>query len=100
MKRADKPMRSSLRPQAYPAPVAQTFFVDQEVADRTKLDAIVTIGRGAGASVRRNYEAFADVVLLNKTDLVDPVILDRVCCIKKINPYTKIQRTTSCDFSR
>ena len=108
MKRADKldAIIVETTGLADPAPVAQTFFVDQEVADRTKLDAIVTIVDAVHLELQleEHHEAeeqiaFADVVLLNKTDLVDPVILDRVeARIKKINPYTKIQRTTSCDL--
>ena len=63
---------------ADPAPVAQTFFVDQDVADRTRLDAIVTVADAVhlDAQLGEHHEAeeqvaFADVVLLNKTDLVE-----------------------------
>ena len=63
---------------ADPAPVAQTFFVDQDVADRTKLDAIVTVADAVHLSTQltdhheaEEQIAFADVVLLNKIDLVD-----------------------------
>ena len=107
MKRADKPMRSSLRPQAWLIPPqSPRHSSDQRSADRTKLDAIVTMVDAVHLELQldEHHEAeeqiaFADVVLLNKTDLVDPVILDRVeARIKKINPYTKIQRTTSCDL--
>ena len=90
---------------ADPAPVAQTFFVDQDVADRTKLDAIVTVADAVhpNSQLGEHHEAeeqvaFADVVLLNKTDLVDETGLDGVeKRIKKINPYTKIIRTAHCD---
>ena len=87
MKRADKldAIIVETTGLADPAPVAQTFFVDQEVADRTKLDAIVTIVDAVHLELQleEHHEAeeqiaFADVVLLNKTDLVDPAILDRV----------------------
>ncbi|MCY4153436.1 MAG: GTP-binding protein [Aestuariivita sp.] len=89
---------------ADPAPVAQTFFVDQDVADRTRLDAIVTVADAVhlDAQLREHHEAveqvaFADVVLLNKTDLVKTNGLGRVEeRIRKINPYTKIIRTTHC----
>ena len=86
---------------ADPAPVAQTFFVDQDVADRTKLDAIVTV-----ADIRINQGehheaeeqiAFADVVLLNKTDIIKSDGLEKVeARIRKINPYAKIIRTSRC----
>ena len=89
---------------ADPAPVAQTFFVDQDVADRTKLDAIVTVADAVHLSTQlgEHHEAeeqiaFADVVLLNKIDLVDQSqiigVKDR---IRKINPYTKIIETNRC----
>ena len=89
---------------ADPAPVAQTFFVDQDVADRTRLDAIVTVADAVhlDAQLGRHHEAeeqvaFADVVLLNKTDLADADRLGRVeARIRKINPYAKIIRTSRC----
>ena len=90
---------------ADPAPVAQTFFMDQDVADRTKLDAIVTVADAVhlSAQLGEHHEAeeqiaFADVVLLNKTDLVDGGSLEGVeTRIRKINPYTKIIRTAHCE---
>ena len=90
---------------ADPAPVAQTFFVDEDVADRTKLDAIVTVADAVhlASQLGEHHEAeeqiaFADVVLLNKTDLIESKNLDSVeTRIKKINPYAKIIRTARCD---
>src|SRR5258708_20763580 len=62
---------------ADPAPVAQTFFVDDDVRRQTKLDAIVTVvdAKHVLGEIDRAPEAqeqlgFADIVLLNKTDLV------------------------------
>ena len=89
---------------ADPAPVAQTFFVDQDVADRTMLDAIVTVADAVhlDSQLGEHHEAeeqvaFADVVLLNKTDLVEADGLERVeARIRKINPYAKIIRTARC----
>ena len=89
---------------ADPAPVAQTFFVDQEVADRTKLDAIVTVADAVhlDTQLEDHHEAeeqiaFADVVLLNKTDLIEGESLEHVeARIRKINPYAKIIRTARC----
>ena len=90
---------------ADPAPVAQTFFVDQDVADRTKLDAIVSIADAVhlDQQLGEHHEAeeqiaFADIVLLNKTDLVKGDNLDGVQSrIRKINPYAKIIKTAHCE---
>ncbi|MEO1492662.1 MAG: GTP-binding protein [Pseudomonadota bacterium] len=92
---------------ADPAPVAQTFFVDQDVADRTRLDAIVTVADAVhlDGQLGEHHEAeeqvaFADVVLLNKTDLVEPDRLGGVeDRIRRINPYAKIIRTERCGAS-
>jgi G3E family GTPase len=70
---------------AKPAPVAQTFFVDAEVRAKTKLDAIVTVADAKHlplqlASCEEAVEqiAFADVILLSKTDLVSASELSAV----------------------
>ncbi|MEQ4596499.1 MAG: GTP-binding protein, partial [Methylobacteriaceae bacterium] len=70
---------------ADPAPVAQTFFVDQDVGEAARLDAVVTVAdakwltdRLADAPEAKNQIAFADVILLNKADLVSGEDLDRV----------------------
>jgi len=87
---------------ADPAPVAQTFFTDDDVRQRTKLDAIVTVvdARHFLEHVDDGEEAeeqvaFADVILLNKVDIVDEKQLATVEeRIRKINPYAKLYRTT------
>ncbi|MCU0831429.1 MAG: GTP-binding protein [Rhizobiaceae bacterium] len=86
---------------ADPAPVAQTFFMDDEVRAKTKLDAVVTVADAKHLPLRLKDSkeaaeqlAFADVVLLNKTDLVSPgelAALERT--IRAINPTAKIHRT-------
>ncbi|HVY00908.1 MAG TPA: GTP-binding protein [Pseudorhodoplanes sp.] len=86
---------------ADPAPVAQTFFVDEEVGAKTKLDAVVTVAdakwlkdRLRDAPEAKNQIAFADVVLLNKVDLVTPEELAEVeARIRGINPYARLHRT-------
>lgn len=90
---------------ADPAPVAQTFFVDQEVQDQARLDAVVTVADAKWLSDRlkdapeaKNQIAFADVILLNKTDLVsDEELTDVEGHIRAINPYAKLQRTQRCE---
>jgi G3E family GTPase len=92
---------------AMPAPVAQTFFVDQEVRERTKLDSIVTVvdARHYLESVARAKEpaeqvAFADVILLNKSDLVSPETLNEIeKRIRSVNAMATIHRTTRCDVA-
>lgn len=86
---------------ADPAPVAQTFFVDEEVQDNARLDAVVTVADAKFLSERlkdapeaKNQIAFADVVLLNKTDLVSGEELEEVeARIRGINPYARVIRT-------
>ena len=86
---------------ADPAPVAQTFFVDENVGRRTRLDAVVTVAdakwlndRLKDAPEAKNQIAFADVILINKTDLVSPEELYEVeGRIRAINPYAKVHRT-------
>ena len=86
---------------ADPAPVAQTFFMDETVGRRTKLDAVVTVAdakwlneRLKDAPEAKNQIAFADVILINKTDLVSSEQLGEVeARIRGINPYAKLHKT-------
>ena len=90
---------------ADPAPVAQTFFVDQDVGDATKLDAVITVTdakwlteRLKDAPEAKNQIAFADVIILNKVDLVSAEELAAVeAQIRAINPYAKLHKATRCD---
>ncbi|MFM9973354.1 MAG: CobW family GTP-binding protein [Beijerinckiaceae bacterium] len=86
---------------ADPAPVAQTFFMDQDVQNHARLDAVVTVAdamwlkdRLKDAPEAKNQIAFADVILLNKTDLVTPEQLREVeARIRAINPYAVLHKT-------
>ena len=86
---------------ADPAPVAQTFFMDENVGRKTKLDAVITVADAKWLSERlkdapeaKNQIAFADVILINKTDLVSTDELSDVeARIRGINPYAKLHRT-------
>ena len=89
---------------ADPAPVAQTFFVDDNVGKKTKLDAVVTVAdamwlkdRLRDAPEAKNQIAFADVILINKTDLVADADLREIeARIRGINPYANVHRTERC----
>jgi G3E family GTPase len=89
---------------ADPAPVAQTFFMDDAVGQKAKLDAVVTVAdakwlkdRLRDAPEAKNQIAFADVILLNKTDLVSEADLREVeARIRGINPYAKVHKTERC----
>ncbi|WP_034991500.1 CobW family GTP-binding protein [Beijerinckia mobilis] len=89
---------------ADPAPVAQTFFVDADVENAARLDAVVTVADAKWLAARlkdapeaKNQIAFADVILLNKTDLVTPAELAEVeGRIRAINPYAKLHKTQNC----
>jgi G3E family GTPase len=89
---------------ADPAPVAQTFFMDDEVKAKAKLDAVVTVADAKHllGSLKDSPEAqeqigFADVILLNKTDLVTPEELRQVeARIRAINPHAVVHKTERC----
>ncbi len=86
---------------ADPVPVAQTFFMDDDVRSKTRLDAVVAVVDAKHLPLRlkdsREAEdqiAFADVVILNKTDLVTPEELaDVEATVRAINPTARIHRT-------
>ena len=91
---------------ADPAPVIQTFFVDEDMRDKIALDAVVTVVDAK--HIQQHWEAdeaqeqiaFADVILLNKTDLVSPQELDELeSKIKAMNGMTKIYRTQNSELS-
>ncbi len=93
---------------ADPAPVAQTFFVDDEIRAQLRLDAIVTIvdakhllqhlddDKEEGVKNEAIEQlAFADRVLVNKVDLVDEEQLAEVeRRIRSINATASLVRTT------
>jgi G3E family GTPase len=85
---------------ADPGPVAQTFFVDDEMQSKMQLDGIVTVVDAKhiwqhidDSDEAKEQIAFADVILLNKTDLVPPEDLDRLeARIKGMNAAAKVLR--------
>ncbi|HEY0586540.1 MAG TPA: GTP-binding protein [Pseudoduganella sp.] len=90
---------------ANPGPVAQTFFIDDEVGANYLLDAVVTVvdARHAMQQLDQHEEAqrqvgFADKILLSKTDLVDAATVDALTArLKRINPRAPISRS---DFGK
>jgi len=86
---------------ADPAPVAQTFYVDEELKEKLRLDGIVTLidAKHVWQHIDDSDEckeqiAFADVILLNKTDLVPEADLEKLeQRIRSMNAVCKIHRT-------
>jgi G3E family GTPase len=93
---------------ADPAPVAQTFFVDEEISEALALDAIVTVVDARHVVEHLDEErppeveneaveqiAFADRIVLNKTDLVDGTTLAEVeRRIRSINAVAEVLPAT------
>ncbi|MDP3896568.1 MAG: GTP-binding protein [Mesorhizobium sp.] len=87
---------------ADPVPVAQTFFMDDDVRSKTRLDAVVALVDAKHLPLRlkdskeaEDQIAFADVIVLNKVDLVTPDELRNVeSLVRAINPGARIHRTT------
>lgn len=91
---------------ADPAPVAQTFFVDDEVKESFSLDAIVTMVDAKHvwqhldtSSECQEQIAFADVLILNKIDLVSSEELERLeGKIRSMNATCKLYRTQNAEL--
>jgi len=90
---------------ADPAPVIQSFFVDEVMRSKIELDAVVTvvdvkhIWDHLDSSEVQEQIAFADAILLNKTDLVPPgnvEILEKR--IRAANALAKIYCTQNCEL--
>jgi len=97
---------------ADPAPVVQTFFVDEDVKKMYKLDSVITVADSKYIVERLDEEkpegveneaveqvVFADKIILNKVDLAKDedelkTIEDRM---KKLNPHAPILR---CNYSK
>jgi len=91
---------------ADPGPVSQTFFVDDTIRDALRLDGIITVVDAKhvwlhidDSSEVREQIAFADVILLNKTDLVAADDLDRLeQRIRGMNALARIHRTVNAEI--
>ena len=92
---------------ADPGPVAQTFFMDDEIRAEFTLDGIVTVVDAAhieqqlGRSDESTEQiAFADLLVLNKTDLVDGDALDRLeARLRDMNRMARVIRSERADVS-
>lgn len=90
---------------ADPAPVIQSFFLDDAIRRRTRLDAIVTVvdlrhiaAHWDGEEAREQI-VFADVLLLNKSDLVaQEAAAATTAHIRNMNPLARIYHTTHCEL--
>lgn len=90
---------------ADPAPVIQTFFMDEDLRDQVDLDSVVTVVDAVHFmdQVDASHEAteqvaFADLVIVNKTDLVEGSGVEGVRSkIASINPYTTVLETVCCN---
>ena len=90
---------------ADPGPVAQTFFVDEDVKARTRLDSVTTVvdakhvlARLGDSREAREQIAFADQIVLNKTDLVTAAELAEVeARLRRLNPLAPIHRAVRSD---
>ncbi|RZJ04736.1 MAG: GTP-binding protein [Brevundimonas sp.] len=85
---------------ADPGPVAQTFFVDEDVKAKTELDSVTALVDAKHVMARlddskeaREQVAFADRIILNKTDLVtEAELVDVERRLRKLNPLAPIAR--------
>ena len=86
---------------ADPGPVAQTFFVDEDVKAKTRLDSVTTVVDAKHILLRlsdsreaREQIAFADQIVLNKTDLVSEDDLRMIeARLRRMNPLAPIHRS-------
>lgn len=87
---------------ADPAPVASTFFVSEDIRNDTRLDSFITVVDAF--NIEKNLDqseeakeqvAFADIIILNKTDIADESILVRVEeKLRKLNPLARLIRSS------
>ncbi|WP_321916275.1 GTP-binding protein [Paraburkholderia sp. J11-2] len=91
---------------ADPAPVVQTFFIDDEIRQRTRLDSVICVADGAHLAARladsreaAEQLAQADIVLVNKIDLVDAAGLASVRdAVRRINPTAEWLTSVRCEI--
>jgi len=92
---------------ADPGPVAQTFFVDGYLRSKTELDSVTTVVDAKHVALRLadskeavEQIAFADQIVLNKTDLVSPEELKVIeARLRRLNPLAPIHRAQRSNVS-
>ncbi|WP_306395668.1 CobW family GTP-binding protein [Telluria beijingensis] len=92
---------------ADPGPVAQTFFVDPFLQQRTALDSVTTVVDARHILMRLHDSreaveqvAFADQIVLNKTELASAAELDGIeARLRKLNPLAPIHRARRADVA-
>ncbi len=90
---------------ADPGPVAQTFFMDDEVKARTRLDSVTTVvdarhvlDRIADSREAREQIGFADQIVLNKIDLVTaPELAEVKAALRRLNPLAPVHEAVRSD---
>jgi G3E family GTPase len=90
---------------ADPGPVAQTFFVDEDVRAGTRLDSVTTVVDAKHvlstievSAEAREQIAFADQIVLNKADLALPAELAEIeQRLRRLNPLAPIHRAKRAD---
>lgn len=90
---------------ADPGPVAQTFFMDDEISEAFRLDGVVTLVDAKHATLHiddgdevKEQIAFADVILMNKVDLASSDDLEQLeSRVRAMNPTAKLYRTRDAD---
>jgi G3E family GTPase len=88
---------------ADPAPVASTFFMEDKLTSKTRLDSFIALADAvnieqnlAQSEEAQEQIAFADIILLNKVDLVSKERLQEVeHIIRRSNPFAKIYHTSN-----
>ncbi|MBD2110006.1 GTP-binding protein [Nodosilinea sp. FACHB-13] len=91
---------------ADPAPVIQSFFADETMRTKTQLDAVITVVDSKHiwehweSDEAQEQIAFADVILLNKTDLVSPDVVDELeQRVRGMTAFAKVYRTQDSDIA-
>jgi G3E family GTPase len=91
---------------ADPAPVIQSFFVDEIMRSHTELDAVITVIDAKhiwyhwDSCEAQEQIAFADVVLINKIDLISKTqLIELEKRLREINAFAKLYHTQNCELN-